>query len=90
MTNAEHFGTDLPGFDTRVAPLYHLRALDLMWDHLTKGAPLTESQVLRTMARGGDAGHAPPLQPANVPPIPLLPHTEDRISVEKGRVAIPE
>ena len=77
MTNAEHFGTDLPGFDTRVAPLalYHLRALDLMWDHLTKGAPLTESQVLRTMPRGGDAGHAPPLQPANVPPPSRSSHT---------------
>ena len=29
VTNAEHFGTDLPGFDTRMVPLtlYHLRAL---------------------------------------------------------------
>jgi hydroxybutyrate-dimer hydrolase len=47
--------------------LYPLRALDLMWDHLTKGAPLPESQVLRTTPRGGDAGHAPPLEAANVP-----------------------
>jgi hydroxybutyrate-dimer hydrolase len=33
VTNAEHFGTDLPGFDTRMIPLtlYHLRALDLTW-----------------------------------------------------------
>ena len=80
MTNAEHFGTDLPGFDTRMAPLtlYHLRALDLMWDHLTKGAPLPESQVLRTTPRGGDAGHALPLEVANVPPhLPLVPHPED-------------
>jgi len=92
VTNAEHFGTDLPGFDTRMVPLtlYHLRALDLMWDHLTKGAPLPESQVLRTLPRGGDAGRAPPLQPANVPPISLVPHPQDLIGVEKGRVAIPE
>ena len=92
VTNAEHFGTDLPGFDTRMVPLtlYHLRALDLMWDHLTKGSPLPDSQVLRTMPRGGEAGHAPPLQAANVPPIPLVPRPEDRISVEKGRVTIPE
>ena len=92
VTNAEHFGTDLPGFDKRMVPLtlYHLRALDLMWDHLTKQAPLPESQVIRTTPRGGEAGHAPPLETANVPPIPLAPHPEDRISVEKARVTIPE
>ena len=92
VTNAEHFGTDLPGFDTRMVPLtlYHLRALDLMWDHLTKQAPLPESQVVRTTQRGGEAGHAPPLETANVPPILLAPRPEDRISVDKGRVTIPE
>ena len=92
VTNAEHFGTDLPGFDTRMVPLtlYHLRALDLMWDHLTEHAPLPESQVVRTTPRGGEAGHAPPLETANVPPIPLAPRPEDRISVDKGRVTIPE
>ncbi len=92
VTNAEHFGTDLPGFDTRMVPLtlYHLRALDLMWDHLTKSAPLPESQVVRTTPRGGEAGHAPPLETANVPPIPLATRPEDRISVDKGRVTIPE
>jgi len=61
-----------------------------MWDHLTKQAPLPESQVVRTTPRGGEAGHAPPLETANVPPIPLAPHPEDRISVDKGRVTIPE
>jgi hydroxybutyrate-dimer hydrolase len=91
VTNAEHFGTDLPGFDTRMIPLtlYHLRALDLMWDHLTKGATLPQSQVLHTTPRGGEAGHAPPLQAANVPPIPLVPHPEDKITVNQGRVEIP-
>ena len=87
------FGTDLPGFDTRMVPLtlYHLRALDLMWDHLTKGAPLPNSQVLRTTPRGGEAGHAPPfLHAGNVPPMPLEARPEDRIAVEKGRVTIPE
>jgi hydroxybutyrate-dimer hydrolase len=92
VTNAEHFGTDLPGFDTRMIPLtlYHLRALDLMWDHLTKGSPLPESQVLHTTPRGGEAGHAPPLVAANVPPIPLAASPENRVSVDKGRVTIPE
>ena len=61
-----------------------------MWDHLTKGAPLPESQVLRTPPRGGEAGHAPQLEAGNVPPIPLEPKPEDRIRVENGRVTIPE
>jgi hypothetical protein len=33
------------------------------------------------------AGNTPPLQPINVVLVPLL---EDRISVEKGRITIPE
>ncbi len=70
--------------------LYHLRALDLMWDHLTEGAPLPESQVPHTTPRAGEAGRAPPLQSSNVPPIPLMPRPEDRISVENGHVSIPE
>ena len=61
-----------------------------MWDHLTKGAPLPESQVVRTTPRGGEAGHAPSLQATNVPPIPVEPNPEDRIHVENGRVTIPE
>ena len=91
VTNAEHFGVDLPGFDTRMVPLrlYHLRALDMMWAHLTE-APLPESQVVRTKPRGGAPGNAPPLEAANVPPIPLSPRPEDRISVDTGRVTIPE
>src|SRR3954447_5891801 len=49
VTNAEHFDTVLPGFDTRMVPLklYHLRALELMWDHLNSGKPLPPSQVVR-------------------------------------------
>ena len=48
------FGTNLPDFDTRMVPLtlYHLRTLDLMWEHLTEGAPLPESQVVHTTPVG--------------------------------------
>jgi hydroxybutyrate-dimer hydrolase len=70
--------------------LNHLRALDLMWDHLTKGASLPESQVLHTTPRAGEAGRAPPLQSSDVPPIPLMPRPVDHISVENGHVSIPE
>lgn len=92
VTNAEHFGTDLPGFDTRMVPLvlYHLRALDLMWAHLTAGAALPPSQVVHTTPRGGAPGHAPPLQAAEVPPIAPDPPAADRIMVQGGRVTIPQ
>jgi hydroxybutyrate-dimer hydrolase len=92
VTNAEHFGTDLPGFDSRMVPLtlYHLRALDMMWAHLATKAELPPSQVVRTNPRGGEAGKAPDLQSSNVPPISAHPPAENVISVENGRVTIPE
>jgi hydroxybutyrate-dimer hydrolase len=92
VTNAEHFGTDLPGFDSRMVPLtlYHLRALDLMWAHLTNKSELPPSQVVRTTPRGGEPGKAPPLQMSNVPPISQHPSDSDVIKVERGRVAIPD
>lgn len=92
VTNAEHFGTDLPGFDTRMVPLtlYHLRALDMMWAHLVAKTDLPRSQVVRTNPRGGEPGKAPDLQTSNVPPILLRPLARDLINVENGRVTIPE
>jgi hydroxybutyrate-dimer hydrolase len=92
VTNAEHFGADLPGFDTRMVPLtfYHLRALDLLWAHLTNKAALPPSQVVRTTPRGGEPGKAPALQISNVPPISQHPSDKDVIKVEKGRVVIPD
>ncbi|TYL99955.1 D-(-)-3-hydroxybutyrate oligomer hydrolase [Bradyrhizobium rifense] len=92
VTNAEHFGTDLPGFDTRMVPLvlYHLRALDLMWAHLTRKTPLPPSQVVRTTPRGGEPGKAPMLQSVNVPSISAAPSEGDRILVDHGRVLVPD
>jgi hydroxybutyrate-dimer hydrolase len=92
VTNAEHFGTDLPGFDTRMVPLtlYHIRALDMMWEHLTANKRLPQSQVVRTTPRGGDPGKAPPLQISNVPPIVVQPDERNTITVDAGRVTIPE
>ena len=72
MTKAEQFQPSVRGFDTRFVPLflYRLRALDTMWAHLTAGAPLPESQVVRTSPRGGEPGSAPALEASNVPPVP--------------------
>ena len=92
VTNAEHFGTDLPGFDTRMVPLtlYHLRALDLMWAHLTRKTDLPPSQIVRTTPRGGEPGKAPMLQSSNVPPISASPPARDKIVVQKGIVLMPD
>ena len=92
VTNAEHFQLSVPGFDTRFVPLflYQLRALDTMWAHLTAGAPLPESQVVRTTPRGGTPGKAPAVEAANVPPVPIQAAAPDRIVVQAGRVTIPD
>jgi hydroxybutyrate-dimer hydrolase len=98
VTNAQHFDgfiglpTVLPGFDSRYVPLhlYAIRALDLMWAHLTEGAALPPSQVVRTVARGGTPGAAPPLAESNVPPIAARPAAGDRILFGDRTLHVPE
>ncbi|MGT0250404.1 D-(-)-3-hydroxybutyrate oligomer hydrolase [Burkholderia pyrrocinia] len=92
ITNGQHFDAFLSvaGFDTRFIPVhyYYLQALNLMWDHLTRGMPLPPSQVVRTTPRGGVPGQAPQLTAANLPPIASVP-TANAIQVANGVVDIP-
>jgi hydroxybutyrate-dimer hydrolase len=97
VTNAQHFDAfiDLgatPGYDARFVPLhyYFVQAMDLMWAHLTKGAPLPPSQVVRTTPRGGMPGSAPPLTAANVPPIRTAPPSADLITFSGTTLTIPD
>jgi hydroxybutyrate-dimer hydrolase len=92
VENAEHFGFSMPGFDTRFVPLayYNLQALDRVWATLTAGAPLPDSQVVRTRPRGGKPGAAPALTPDNIPPIATTPRAADRIRVQQGIVVLPD
>lgn len=98
VTNAQHFDafiglpTVLPGYDTRYVPLhvYLNRALDAMWAHLRHGQPLPESQVLRTVPRGGTPGAAPAITEANVPPIPHRPAPENAIRMVGSTLVVPE
>ena len=73
VTNAQHLDVlnGIPGFDARYVPLgvYLTQALNLMWDHLTRGAALPPSQVVRTRPREQKDGKTVPLAGANVPPI---------------------
>jgi hydroxybutyrate-dimer hydrolase len=92
VTNAQHFDAFIAnpalGFNTLYVPLhvYFNRAMDAMYDHLTAGTPLPPSQVVRTTPRGAGA---PPITPANVPPIKAVPGS-DAILFDGTTLTIPE
>lgn len=94
VLNAQHFDAFIPlsGFDTRFVPLhvYFNQAMDMMWAHLTTGAALPPSQVVRTTPRGGAPGAAPALQAANIPPISASPAAGDRIDFNGSTVIVPQ
>ncbi|MGA2128365.1 MAG: 3-hydroxybutyrate oligomer hydrolase family protein, partial [Xanthobacteraceae bacterium] len=92
LANVQHFGTTIPGYDSRFVSIlpYQLQALDLMYAALTEGTPLPPSQVVHPVPRGGEPGHAPPLSVRNLPPISMDPAPEARISVAAGAIEIPE
>ncbi len=98
VTNAQHFDafiglpTVLPGYDSRFVPLhvYLNRALDAMYAHLSSGAALPPSQVVRTVPRGGTPGAAPALTVVNLPAISAMPAAADRIAVGSGSVLVPD
>jgi hydroxybutyrate-dimer hydrolase len=98
VTNAQHFEAFigiqplLAGYDTRYIPLhkYGIEALNLMYAHLKHGAALPASQVVRTIPRGGVPGAAPPITPANVPPIASNPAAADAITFSANTVRVPD
>ncbi|WP_321945655.1 D-(-)-3-hydroxybutyrate oligomer hydrolase [Paraburkholderia sp. J10-1] len=92
VMNGQHFDAFLavPGFDTHFVPVhyYNIAALNLMWSHLKNGTPLPPSQVIRTIARGGSPGAAPPLGLANLPAIVENPGS-NAIRANDGVVNVP-
>jgi hydroxybutyrate-dimer hydrolase len=95
VTNAQHFDTFIGlvgGYDTRLVPLhpYLIQALDLMYAHLSGGAALPPSQVVRTIPRGGAPGAAPAITPDNVPPISASPAPSNLITFSANTVTIPD
>ena len=96
VTNAQHFdafidNAALPGYDAMFVPMhyYFIKAMDLMWAHLTTGAPLPPSQVVRGIPRGGTPGAAPQITTANVPPIAQSPASGDLITFSGTTLTIP-
>ena len=92
VANAQHFDAFLgfPGFGNRFVPLhrYFVQAMDLMYAHLKTGAPLPESQVVRTTPRGLTGAAVNPITPANVPPIQAVPATGDAITFANNVVTV--
>ncbi len=93
VTNAQHFDAFIGcnpalGFNTLYVPLhvYFNRAMDAMYAHLTTGAALPPSQVVRTTPRGAGA---PPITPANVPPISATP-AGNAITFDGTTLTIPD
>ncbi|HSD54085.1 MAG TPA: 3-hydroxybutyrate oligomer hydrolase family protein [Burkholderiales bacterium] len=96
VTTGQHFDTFIsslfvgPG-GAQFAPLHYylVKAMDSMYAHLTSGAALPPSQVVRPTPRG-----AAPYTSANVPallPLPsLTPAAGDRIIFANGVLSIPE
>ena len=91
VLNAHHLDVfnGFPDFSARLVLLhvYFFQALDLMYDHLTKGTPLPPSQVVRTTPRGSAAT---PLSAANVPPVAATPAAGDLITFDGRTLGIPE
>ena len=91
VTNAHHLDTfnAFPGYSDKYIPLhrYFIQAMDLMYAHLRLGAALPPSQVVHTFPRGPGA---PPITPANVPPIAASPAPADLITFSGGQVNIPD
>jgi hydroxybutyrate-dimer hydrolase len=91
VTNAQHFDSFLsfPGYPERYLPLhvYLIRGLNAMHAHLTQGAALPPSQVVRTVPRGAGA---PAITAANVPAWSAAPNDGDRIGFEQRTLFVPD
>lgn len=73
ITNAQHLDVinSLPGLNDAVVPIYvyFTQSMNMMWNHLTDGARLPPSQLVRTKPRAMKDGKLEDLVGANVPSI---------------------
>lgn len=93
ISNAHHFDAfnALPGFNSRFIPLHHylMTSLDLMYDHMTKGTALPDSQIVWTLPRKQqENGTVEDLSEKHMPGILQTPELS-RIKIEQGIIKIP-
>ncbi|MDB5758510.1 MAG: D-(-)-3-hydroxybutyrate oligomer hydrolase [Burkholderia sp.] len=88
VTDANHFDAIVTFYPRVLVPLhvYGLRALDLMYAHLTTGASLPPSQVVRAQARTSALDL---LTATNVPPISAVPGVNS-ITIGAGAINVPD
>jgi hydroxybutyrate-dimer hydrolase len=88
VTDANHFDAIVTFYPRVLVPLhlYGVRALDLMYAHLTTGASLPPSQVVRATAR---ASAATALTQGNVPDISASPGA-NAIRIGAGAIDVPD
>jgi hydroxybutyrate-dimer hydrolase len=96
VTTGQHFDAFISNFfvtatGVQFSPLhyYFVLAMDSMWAHLTTGAPLPPSQVVRPTPRGIQP-YTPANVPALLPPPSNSPAAGDRITFSPGVLTIPE
>lgn len=96
VTTGQHFDAFISSFfvgpgGAQFAPLhyYFVEAMDRMYAHLTTGAKLPPSQVVRPTPRGG-APYTTANVPELLPPPALTPAPGDRIVFGNGVLVIPE
>ena len=95
ITNAHHLDAfnAFPGFNDHYVPLHHyyIQALDLLYAHLTEGAALPPSQVVKPIPRSVAAdGSVAPLVEMNLPEITLEPEDNQLIRFENKTLYIPD
>jgi hydroxybutyrate-dimer hydrolase len=97
ITNAHHFDSfnAFPDFSDKFVPLHYylIKALDLMYDHLTGNTALPPSQVVRTTPRGKQGGTVPPLtdgDSGNLGPLRAKPGEADRITFDGTTLFVPD
>jgi len=96
VTAGQHFDAFISSLflgpaGVQFAPLhyYFVLAMDAMYAHLTTGAPLPPSQVVRPTPRGV-APYTDANVPGLLPPPSNSPAAGDRITFEAGVLSIPE
>lgn len=86
IENAHHFDSFNSFLGGTMIPihLYHVRAMNAMWNHLRSGTALPPSQVVRTTAPGGSA-----IAASNVPAISAAPAAGNQISFASNTMNVP-
>ena len=97
VTPGQHFDAFIsglflgPNLEAQFAPLhyYFVKAMDVMYAHLTAGAPLPPAQVVRPTPRGS-APYTTANEAALLPPIRQNPAAADRIVFDRNVLTIPQ